>query len=242
MAVNVSELIQSALRELNEATNSSLGVVGDGAGTDTVTTTTTLYDYITQSVVDWCETAWPLPGTASLASWATGTRTQLLHTLTIPSGQGRLFAITAVGFGSTPTALERISLPALRSNKPGFEFDSNSTPLYYYVESSLVGVYPSPAANTAAAFIGYAVPLQAGAATSGSIVASYSFAPDDLLRRVIPVKAALLLAAKTFDDPSVFGRLDHLAARYAQYQMEYRARLSPEILAHMKLPELAGKR
>lgn len=242
MAVTVTQLIQNTLREISEATNSSLGVVGDGAGTDTVSTTTTLYDYITQAVVDWCEVAWPIPGTASLTTWAADTRTQMLHSLTLPSGQGRLHAITAVALGSPLVAMDRISLEALRGNFPSMEFDASGTSLYYYAETSFVGVYPPPGSAVAAAFRGYCVPVKAGATDGAAITSSYSFAPDDMLLRVIPPKAACLLAEKSFEDPSVFGRLDHLRTRYLGYQMEQRARLSPEILAHMKMPEIAARR
>lgn len=236
MAVTVVQLIQDTLREVNEATNSSLGVVGDGAGADTVTTTTTLYNYITQAAVDWCETAWALPGTASLSAWASGVRTQLLMDLVVPSGQGRLHAVTGMAMGSTPAALDLISLASLRSNFPGMDFAASGTSLYYYTEPSFVGVYPPPGANIAANFVGYSVPLKAGATSSSTVATIYSFAPDDLLLRVIPTKAAIILAEKSFDDTSIFGRLDHLRDRYFGWQMEYRARMSEETLQHFKMP------
>ena len=236
MAVTVTQLIQDTLRELNEATSSSLGSVGDGAGADTVTTTTTLYNFITQAAVDWCETAWALPGTASLSSWTSGTKTQQLHALTVPSGQGRLHAVTGLALGATPAALELISLASLRQNFPGMDFAANGSSLYYYVEPSFVGVYPAPSANIAAALVGYCVPVKAGASANSTTATEYSFAPDDILLRVIPTKAAILLAEKTFDDPSVFGRLDHLKAKYFEWQMKQRSRMSEETLQHFKMP------
>lgn len=236
MPVTVTQLIQDTLREINEATNSSLGVVGDGAGADTVTTTTTLYNYITQAAVDWCETAWALPGTASLAAWAAGTKTQPLHSLTTPSGQGRLHAVTGLALGSTPAALELISLSSLRQSFPGMDFAANGTSLYYYAEPSFVGVYPAPSANIAAALVGYCVPVKAGASSNATTATEYAFAPDDMLLRVIPTKAAILLAEKSFDDTSVFGRLDHLKARYFEWQLEQRSRMSEETLQHFRMP------
>jgi hypothetical protein len=234
MAVTVAALSQAALRELNEATNSSAGEVGDGAGAATVTTTTTLYDYLTQALVDWCETAWPLFDSATLTWTSASGGTQNKHALTAAT-YARLWRIRAMAMGATPAPLERISLAALKANKPNYEFEAAGTPLYFWEEGNVVGVYPAPSTNLASTFHGLAVPLPAGSG-SGGTASSYSFAPDDVLLRVIPVKAAILLAEKLFDDPSVYGRVDHLRARYLAYQMEYRGLISPEILGQMRDP------
>ena len=240
MGVLVTELSQSTLRELNEASDSTLGAIGNGAGADTVVNATTLYDYITQAQNEWCETAWPLPGTASLATWAAGVKTTLLHNLTVPSGQGRLWAVRGMAMGSTPTPLDRISLASLNAEKPLYEFDASGTPLYFFEEPSFVGVYPAPSTDRAASLTGLALPLPAGDGSGGTLP-TLIFAPDDLLRRVIPVGAAILLAQKAFDDPSVFGRLDHLIARYVALRDRYRMGVSEELRQHLRMPEIVAR-
>lgn len=242
MSVPVTELKTSTIRELNEAANSTRAEVGTGTGGVSISSDLVLNDYLTQALCEWCETAWALDGTATLAAWTTGTRSQLKHSLTFPTGQGRLFAIRAMAMGSPLVALDRIALASLKANKPSFEFDATGTPIYFYEESSFVGVYPPPSADTAASFVGLAVPLPAGDGSGGTTATSYSFAPDDLIRRVIPVAAAILLAQKAFDDPSIFGRLDHLITRYVGIRDRYRSMLSEDLLAHMKMPEIQAKR
>jgi hypothetical protein len=235
MAVTVAQLAQDTLRELSEQVSSSLGIVGDGSGVDSVSTTETLYEYITQAATEWCEIAWPLPGSATLAAWPAQSRSQMLHALTHPPGQGRLHAITGVAVGAPLAPLERISLSALKQNIPGAEFTASGSSLYYYVEPSFVGLHPSPASSVAASFVGYAVPLKASGVASATTANSYSFAPDDILRRVIPVRAAILLAEKGFDDPNIFGRIDHLRARWVADLSLQRSRLSEETLQHFKM-------
>jgi len=240
MAVAVSELSTSTLRELNEASNSTLGSVGSGTGSEDVTTQATLYDYLTQAQNEWVETAYPLMGSATY-TWPSGAKTKGWGAFTYPSGQGRLFGLRAMAMGSTLVALDRIGLAELKASIPGYEFVASGTPVYYYEEPSFVGVHPAPSNNTAASLYGVCLPVPIGDGTGGT-TNSIDFMPDDLIRRVLPLAAAILLAQKAFDDPSIFGRLDHLIARYVPLRDRYRAGVSEELRTHLRMPEIQARR
>jgi len=72
---NVTTLIAEVIRLLNEADNSSVGEVGDGSGTVTVDTTTTITDYLNEAIKETCRTCLYVP--------AKGTVTQTEHIITL---------------------------------------------------------------------------------------------------------------------------------------------------------------
>jgi hypothetical protein len=53
---NLATLTSEVLRLLNEATNSSVGEVGDGSGTVTTTTSATIEAYLNEAIKETCRT------------------------------------------------------------------------------------------------------------------------------------------------------------------------------------------
>ncbi len=143
--------------------------------------------------------------------------------------------------GSPLAALDLIGLAELKASVRGYEFAASGTPIYYYEEPSFVGGHPAPSSNTAASLYGVCLPVPIGDGTGGT-TDSIDFMPDDLIRRVLPTAAAILLAQKAFDDPSIFGRLDHLIGRYVPLRDRYRAGVSDEIRTHLRMPEIQARR
>lgn len=237
MALTIDDLTNATWRELNEATNSTLASVGDGTGADEVVAGTTLREYFTWAGNEWCETAWPLYGSATVAEWAIGVGSKGLHELTNPSDQGRLHAVLSVAMGDPYVPLARIDPLRLRDSYPSMEFEDNDTPLYFWEEISAVGVYPRPSAAMRFKAHGLALPPPVVEGTT-----SLSYMPDDIISRVIPTLAAILIAQKAYDDPSVFGRLDHLVARYSSMRENYRGLLSPGVLGRMKISTIQPRK
>lgn len=235
MAVSVSDIILATQRELNEAASSSLAEVGDGAGGIEVPSDTVMHKYITMAQNDWCMTAWPIIGYGTI-NWPASALTRSWQSFATPSGQGRLFCARSVGAGEPYEVLDLIGLAELSTSVRGYEFAAAGTPIYYYEEPSLVGLYPPPLSETPVKVFGLCLPVPAGDGTGGT-VASLSFAPDDVIERVIPRRTAIFLAEKWYDDPSVFGRLSHLVADYELMRQSYRAGLSEELRKNLRMPE-----
>lgn len=224
-------LKDEVIRLLNEATNSSIGEVGDGTGNVIVDTDTTLETYLNEAVAETCRTCIYVPARGSV------TQTEHIINLSdlsclptyVPTTGGTVNDATAIWFpmtvmaGSTP--LVHCSEPTLRAYSPAYEADASGTPKYWFRQGDYtIQVYPRPSASTV-----YTV---WGAGTVGGLSAdTMTIIPDDLQLKMWASYAAYKIALKNTDDPSLAQR-----AFWANWYNECRMRLWGQLDHFLKVP------
>lgn len=224
-------LKDEVIRLLNEASNTSIGEVGDGTGTVVVDTDTTLETYLNEAVKETCRTCIYVPARGSV------TQTEHIINLSdlsclptyVPTTGGTVNDATAIWFpmtvmaGSTP--LIHCSEPTLRAYSPAYEADASGTPKYWFRQGDYtIQVYPRPSASTV-----YTV---WGAGTVGGLSAdTMTIIPDDLQLKMWASYAAYKIALKNTDDPSLAQR-----AFWANWYNECRMRLWGQLDHFLKIP------
>jgi hypothetical protein len=228
---NVTTLIAEVIRLLNESDTSSVGEVGNGSGTVTVDTTTTITDYLNEAIKETCRTCLYVP--------AKGTVTQTEHIINlsdisclgpyVPTAPNTVNDATALWFPLTvqagSTNLVHCSEPTLRAYSPSYETDATGTPKYWFRQGNYnIQVYPKPTASTVFTVYGAGVVGNIGADTLTII-------PDDLQLKMWASYAAYKIALKNTDDPSVAQR-----AFWSNWYNESRMRLWGQLDTFLKMP------
>ncbi len=227
----LTQLTDEVIRLLNEATNGSLGEVGDGSGNVIIDTNTTIADYLNEAVKESCRTCLYVP--------AKGTVTQTEHIINlsevsclpayVPTATNTVNDATAIWYTMSvmagSTMLTHCSEPTLRAYNPNYEADAAGTPKYWFRQGDYsIQVYPRPTAST--------VFTLWGAGTVGDLGAdTLTIIPDDLQLKMWASYAAYKLALKNTDDPSVAQR-----AFWSNWYNECRMRLWGQLDHFLKLP------
>jgi hypothetical protein len=198
MSVTIATLRADTLTLLNEASNSVIGDYANGTGGTTTTTQDTIDAYLNEAQAEMARACVFIPGTYTTGA-TTGREIDLSST--------NIWFPMSVTVGTT--SLQHTSDTRLRAWQPNFETATGTITLpnggtttvpYYWFrkQPQTVGVFPS---GTSITYIVY------GASLPSTITASASFAPDDVLRNTLPVYAAMKLAMKNLDDPSLAARI-----------------------------------
>lgn len=228
---NLATLTSEVLRLLNEATNSSIGEVGDGSGTVTTTTSATIEAYLNEAIKETCRTCIYVPakGTITqsnpiinLSSISLDEDYILTDDETVNDASSMWFPLTVQ---SGLTNLTHCSEPSLRAYDPSFEATAVGTPKYWYRSGDYgIRVYPAPSASTTFTVYGCGV-LGDISATSITVI------PDDLQLKMWASYAAYKLALKNTDDPSVAQR-----AFWGNWYNETRMRLWSQLDTFLRMP------
>ena len=189
------------LNEVGTIANSPVGDLPDGSGgTDVVTTTVTIDQYINEAAAEMARSCVYIPTTLSTAAF-TGSALPITNSIWFPMS-------VTVGTSS----LQHTSDLRLRAWQPNFETFSGTftlpnggtttSPTYWYRRDPLVvGIFPAVATSSTVVVYGAGLPATI---TTG---VNATFAPDDVLRNTLPVYAAYKLAMKNLDDPSLAARI-----------------------------------
>jgi len=208
MALTMAQLTTETYKLLNEATNSTLGIVSVGDGTTLAgnDTDTTIRGFIGEAVAEICRTCVAFQVSASL-SFPQNTRNVLLTGASSPSpALSSLWFVTDAYVGST--RLIHASESSVRANDLNYASTvvttSASITNWYRMDNYSVSLYPycSNATATTVTLYGYGIPDITNA--SGT---SLSFIPDDLMKQIIPSWVATKLIMKNIDDPTLGNRL-----------------------------------
>jgi len=208
MALTMAQLTTETYKLLNEATNSTLGIVSVGDGTTLAgnDTDTTIRGFIGEAVAEICRTCVAFQVSASL-SFPQNTRNVLLTGASSPSpALSSLWFVTDAYVGST--RLIHASESSVRANDLNYASTvvttSASITNWYRMDNYSVSLYPycSNATATTVTLYGYGIPDITNA--SGT---SLSFIPDDLMKQMIPSWVATKLIMKNIDDPTLGNRL-----------------------------------
>jgi hypothetical protein len=210
MALTMAQLTTETYKLLNEATNSSLGVVSAGDGT-TVSgndTDTTIRGFIGEAVAEICRTCVAFQVSGSL-SFSQNTRNVLLSSMTIANNTPAncsMWFVTDAYVGST--RLIHASESSVRANDLNYASTvvttSASITNWYRMDNYSVSLYPycSNATATPVTLYGYGIPN-----ITNDVTTSFSFIPDDLMKQMIPSWVATKLIMKNIDDPTLGNRL-----------------------------------
>lgn len=196
MAVTIATLRSDTLTLLNEASNSVIGDFADGVGGTTTSTQNTIDQYLNEAQYEMARACIYVPESQTFSAY-TGSDLALTN----------IWAPMSVSNGTS--VLQHTSETRLRAWIPNFEVATGSislpnggtttSPYYWYKKDPLVvRVFPTASNNTL---------VVRGAGLPPAITASASFAPDDVLRNTLPVYAAMKLAMKNLDDPSLAARI-----------------------------------
>lgn len=234
-----SALLQETLRLLNETSldSSSLGELGNGSGGISVTTSTTITDYLNEAIAETCRSCVYVPGK--------GTITQTnpiinLHDLSMvgayvetPGTSNELNDAVGIWFPlivmAGSTGLIHCSEPTLRAYSQNFEADATGTPKYWFRNGqNNIRVYPAPASSTAFTVYGCGV---IGNLTANNSSVNITILPDDTQLKMWACYAAYKIALKNTDDPSVAQR-----AFWGNWYNETRMRLWASMDHFLKLP------
>jgi len=187
-------------------------------GSPTITTNDAITYWLNQGAAVLARSCVPVFGTgyASLTNPATGTtgvRDVFLGTLTSGAGQisgGTLWAARGVTWGTgTLTQLTHCSRSALELANPQWQVTAAATPLYWFDEGQgNIGIFPYPTNGSGSSgtltVAGLVIPPPLGDGTSGTVT-SVTWLPDDMCR-LLTWYAAVQIAEKNFEDPSLAGR------------------------------------
>ena len=210
MALTMAQLTTETYKLLNEATNSSLGVVSAGDGT-TVTgndTDTTIRGFIGEAVSEICRTCVAFQVSGSL-SFNQNTRNVLLSSMTTANNtpaNSSMWFVTDAYVGST--RLIHASESSVRANDLNYASTvvtaSTGITNWYRMDNYSVSLYPycSNATATSVTLYGYGIPN-----ITNDVATSFSFIPDDLMKQMIPSWVATKLIMKNIDDPTLGNRL-----------------------------------
>jgi hypothetical protein len=228
---NLATLTSEVLRLLNEATNSSVGEVGDGSGTVTTTTSATIEAYLNEAIKETCRTCIYVPskGTITQSNPIINLSSLSLDSAYVPTDDSMVNNASSMWFPLTVqsglTNLTHCSEPSLRAYDPSFEATTVGTPKYWYRSGDYgIRVYPAPSASTTFTVYGCGV-LGDISATSITVI------PDDLQLKMWASYAAYKLALKNTDDPSVAQR-----AFWGNWYNEVRMRLWSQLDTFLRMP------
>jgi len=205
MAQTMAQLRAETYKILNEATNSTLGIVGVGDGTASISSDTTVNNFIAEAVSEICRTcvSYQVSGTLTFAA---NTRNVLLTSMTVPTpANSTMWFPTDAYVGST--RLIHASESSVRANDLNYAAttvaNSSLVTNWYRYDNYSVSLYPYITTGpTSVTVYGYGIPnITIADATS------FDFIPDDLMRQMIPAFAATKLAMKNIDDPTVSQRV-----------------------------------
>ena len=238
MSVSLAELQILTLRKVDEAYDSSSAEVADGTGGilsvdsswaqgsgTSLTTMNTITDYLNEVQNIWCQTAWMLEGTAS-RTWALNTEKYNLSDFTPASSQGALWAVESLVLNTS--TLIQTTKSDLQREVRDFRTAAAGTSEYWYTEQEVVHLYPKTDTAYTCTLYGYALPPMLGSGSSGTVT-SASFMRDDLIRKVLPLGAGILLVKRKATDPSLIGRLPDLTAEFQEVFLRERSRLSESV-------------
>ena len=210
MALTMAHLTTETYKLLNEATNSTLGIVSAGDGTVSAgnDSDTTIRGFIGEAVAEICRTCVAFQVSGPL-SFPQNTRNVLLSSMVIANNtpaSSLMWFVTDAYVGST--RLVHASESSVRANDLNYASTvvatSASITNWYRMDNYSVSLYPycSNATATAVTVYGYGIPNITNA--SGT---SLSFIPDDLMHQMIPAYAATKLIMKNVDDPTLGNRM-----------------------------------
>lgn len=227
----LATLTSEVLRLLNEATNSSLGEVGNGSGTVSVTTSQTIEAYLNEAIKECCRTCIYVPakGAVTQANPIINLSSLVLDGNYVPTDASTVNDAAAIWFPLTvqsgSTNLVHCSEPTLRAYDPSFESTATGTPKYWYRSGDYqIRIYPAPSTSTVFTVYGCGT-LPDVSATSITVI------PDDIQLKMWASYAAYKLALKNTDDPSVLQR-----AFWGDWYNESRMRLWGQLDYFLKLP------
>lgn len=208
MAQTMAQLTLETYKLLNEATNSTLGIVSQGDGTVSAgnESDTTIRGFIGEAVAEICRSCVAYQVNGDL-TYSTNTRNKLLTSMSNPSpASSTIWFVTDVYIGST--RLVHASESSVRANDLNYASavvsSSANITNWYRLDNYSVSLYPycSNVADTVVKVYGYGIPSITNA--SGT---SFDFMPDDLMKQMIPAYAATKLVMKNVDDPTLGDRL-----------------------------------
>lgn len=208
MALTMAQLTTETYKLLNEATNSTLGIVSAGDGTTVAgnDSDTTIRGFIGEAVSEICRTCVAFQVHADL-TFATNTRNRRLTNATGHSPAGsEMWFVTDAYIGST--RLVHASESSVRANDLNYAATVVTTSAgitnWYRMDNYSVSIYPfcSNATSTVLQLYGYGIPSIANA-----VGTSFDFIPDDLMKQMIPAWVATKLIMKNVDDPTLGNRL-----------------------------------
>ena len=208
MALTMAQLTTETYKLLNEATNSTLGIVsaGDGTVAGGNDTETTIRGFIGEAVSEICRTCVAFQVYGEL-TYTTNTRNKLLTTAAQTSpASSTIWFVTDAYIGST--RLIHASESSVRANDLSYASTVVTTSAnitnWYRMDNYSVSLYPfcSNVADTTVKLYGYGIPAITNA--SGT---SFDFIPDDLMKQMIPAWVATKLIMKNIDDPTLGDRM-----------------------------------
>lgn len=218
MPRTLTDLLQGTFIRLNEGTASTFAELESGGGnTPVLATTAVMTRYINEAQWEMARTCLLIPGRAAALTTAGQARyllsdmaAQMDRTQSIAnlySDGSTAWAVRQVILGGT--ALTFSGVEALMLRFPNFENTTASgTALYWYRNGEgAFGIWPAPAAAAGITAVGYVVGPSFDTSATCTWIA-------DNLTPLIEMRAAALLAEHSFDDPTLYGRLQHLNPEY----------------------------
>ncbi|MEO7714973.1 MAG: hypothetical protein ABIY70_02120 [Capsulimonas sp.] len=218
MAQSLGALQRDVLSRLNEADNSSAGNLETGTGMGaTVATAATITQYLNEAAADLARSAFPIVQ-AGTFSWPGGAQAALLSVFTVPESLTLWFA-RGVAWGGT--ALTHCSRSALENYYPTWAADAPGTPLYWYdTGQNGIGLYPIPSASQTVVANGFVLPSPLVDADDEP-----SWLPSDLTKLMV-FYAAVMIAQKNLEDPSLAARADLWRAEYERGKAQLLSKLA----------------
>jgi len=208
MALTMAQLTTETYKLLNEATNSTLGIVSAGDGTVAAgnDTDTTIRGFIGEAVSEICRTCVAFQVNADL-TYTTNTRNMLLTNASNPSpASSNIWFVTDAYIGAT--RLVHASESSVRANDLAYASTVVTTSAnitnWYRMDNYSVSLYPfcSNATSTVVKLYGYGIPN-----ITNNVATSFDFIPDDLMKQMVPAWVATKLIMKNIDDPTLGDRL-----------------------------------
>ncbi len=213
MAQTIAQLRKETLKLLNEATNSTLGVVSSGTGTVAVgnESDASINQFLMEGIAEMCRTCVAIPAVGTYTVGA-NTRTFYLKDVTVSNPVlGAIWFPTDVYISGT--RLIHASESSVRANDLTYASAVTTVAAdvqyWYRHDNYAISLYPYNSTTSMSATVhGYGVPNTDLTGISGTDdLKSYSFIPDDLLRQTIPAYAAVKLVLKNLDDPTLAERM-----------------------------------
>lgn len=213
MAQTIAQLRKETLKLLNEATNSTLGVVSSGTGTVAVgnESDASINQFLMEGIAEMCRTCVAIPAVGTYTVGA-NTRTFYLKDVSVSNPVlGAIWFPTDVYISGT--RLIHASESSVRANDLTYASAVTTVAAdvqyWYRHDNYAISLYPYNSSTSMAATVhGYGVPNTDLTGIAGTDdLKSYSFIPDDLLRQTIPAYAAVKLVLKNLDDPTLAERM-----------------------------------
>jgi hypothetical protein len=200
-----ASLLDRALWLLAEATDSQAAAVGNGSGTESISTTNYVYK-LSNEAIEWlCRTCLFIPCLVSTTNLSANTNYVSVFELDMDTaGMREMWAPEAVLWDNTQ--LTHASVTALRRYDPGFESATAGTPTHWFHQSrTQIGLYRKPSANGNIAVYGAGYPLRLGDGT-GDTVTETAVAPSADLLYLVPRYVACMIAKRNYHDASLVER------------------------------------